>query len=90
MKKPFQTIGAVSALVTATVDATDAKSIVAIANNQVNNRTLQNKWKLDIEYLVDAEEERNPRNNFIYVSTVLTNDDVTRDFKRRIRDGEIF
>ena len=80
-----------SVIVTVAVQALeDATEIIAIANNQVNNRTLQNKWELYIEYLVDAKEDRAPKDNFIYVSTVLKNNNVTNDFRRRIRNGEVF
>ena len=43
-------------------------------------------------YSVDAKpaEERNPEQNFISVTTILKNDKVVDNFKRRIKDGEIF
>ena len=43
-----------------------------------------------MEYQVDAKEERSPSENFIYITTVLSNSQVVSDYNRRIQDGEIF
>lgn len=57
---------------------------------QVNNRTLLNQWELFMKYEVDAKSDRDPSENFLTVTTILKNNDVTGDMKRRIGEGEIF
>jgi len=57
---------------------------------QVNNRTLLNKWKLIFKYEIDAAPDREPKDNFLTITTILKNSDVTGDFKRRIGENEIF
>ena len=80
-----------AALVATVADAIAANTeIKAITEQQVNNRTLLNDWRLSIEYNVDAEQGRAPEQNFISVTTILKNDKVVDNFKRRIKDGEIF
>ena len=49
-----------------------------------------NDWRLSLEYNVDADENRPPEQNYISVTTILKNDKVVSNFKRRIKDGEIF
>ena len=41
-------------------------------------------------YEVDAMEDREPEDNFISITTILSNSQVTEDFKRTIKNGEIF
>lgn len=41
-------------------------------------------------YEVDAMEDREPEDNFISITTILSNSQVTEDFKRTIQNGEIF
>ena len=65
-------------------------SYEAISRLQVNQRTLQNHWSLLLDYQVDAEEKRDPKDNWLYVTLTLKNDKVVDDFKRRIKNGEIF
>ena len=80
-----------AALVATVANAIAANTeIKAITEQQVNNRTLLNDWRLSIEYSVDAEDGRAPEQNYISVTTILKNDNVTENFKRRIKDGEIF
>ena len=66
------------------------EEFVAIEQFQVNNRTLLNKWELYMEYSIDADESRSPDQNFIEVTTIMRNKQVVTDFKRSIRNGEVF
>ena len=43
-----------------------------------------------MKYEVDAMEDRKPEDNFISITQIMTNDQVTLDFKRKIQNGEIF
>ena len=80
-----------AALTASAVQAiSDAVTLSAVSEMQVNQRTLLNKWKLSVEYQVDAKEERSASENFIYITTVLSNSQVVSDYNRRIQDGEIF
>ena len=63
---------------------------VVIDKYQVNNRTLLNKWELYMVYDVDASPDRDPSQNFLTITTILRNEDVTGDLRRRINEGEIF
>ena len=65
-------------------------SYEAISKLQVYMRTLNSSWALDLEYAVDAASDRDPSKNFLYVTTVLRNNKFFNDFKRKLKDGEIF
>ena len=74
----------------AVVNLEQGTEVSAISNLQVNNRTLLNDWELLFEYSVDAKSDRSPKDNKITITTILRNVNVLDDFKRRIKDGEVF
>ena len=55
----------------------------------MNQRTLLNNWRLDMSYEVVTPED-DPESHEIYITTILKNEKVQENFKRTIRDGEIF
>ena len=57
---------------------------------QVNQRTLLNDWALFVKYEVDAEESRDPKDNILTITTILKNENVVKNFRRPIQEGEIF
>ena len=49
-----------------------------------------NDWELWMMYSVDAEKERDAKNNFLSITPILRNKNVIKNFNRPIADGEIF
>jgi len=45
----------------------------------VNNRTLMSKWELFFVYDLDAEPDREPKDNFITITAIVRNTDVLLD-----------
>ena len=89
--KSFTTLALLASSTYAAGEVTAAgEEFVAIEKFQVNNRTLLNKWELYMEYSIDAEEGRSPEENFIEITTIMRNEQVVEDYKRKIRNGEVF
>lgn len=91
MKSFKASTAAVAAVTIGSVSAIEAgTTILAIEKYQVNNRTLLNDWELDLVYYVDAMEDQSASKNMLTIEMTLRNANVRDDFKRKIKDKEIF
>ena len=65
-------------------------ALCAVSAFQVDNRSLLSNWHLQLEYDVKGEEQDDAADKFLYVSTVIKNDQYKKDYREKeLPDGEV-